>query len=508
MKFAAMTRRLAGTSRAPRAWPLLIAGGLLAAPAGMVAQSDHYAADAPRTNDPRVGLKPGLDNAGEAIEHLKLVAHQPRPASFFDSATAGKHEFVNADLAFSGNYIFQGNYNGLQIWDMSNPKKPTLRTAVVCPGGQGDPRFTESPLHVGRGDARPPGLRRAGRGGHRQRRAVPRRPHLRYQRPRPPEAGRRRSDLPRLAHPHPGDGPERHRQRLRLRLGTSVVRREGELAGCSGRRPDEDPNTSLFRIDVIKVPLASPQDAKIVNSPRALRGFRPATSPASGRAAITARARRPPPRRTSATTSPSSGGRARCRRVLGQRHPARHPRPGQPEAHRRGERPELRLLALGDLQQRRLEGALYRRMGRRERWPAAGPPTRRNGARTRSTLWRMASSRRRASTSCRRCRREHENCVAHNGSLIPVPGRDIMVQAWYQGGLSVFDFTDPAHPVEIAFFDRGPASDGAWWTWVATGPRTGTTATSSAPRSHAGWICSSSSRATSSRRTRSRRRSW
>jgi hypothetical protein len=51
---------------------------------------------------------------------------------------------------------------------------------------------------------------------------------------------------------------------------------------------------------------------------------------------------------------------------------------------------------------------------------------------------------------------EQENCVAHNGSLIPVPGRDIMVQAWYQGGISVFDFSDAAHPVEIAFFDRGP----------------------------------------------------
>lgn len=62
-----------------------------------------------------------------------------------------------------------------------------------------------------------------------------------------------------------------------------------------------------------------------------------------------------------------------------------------------------------------------------------------------------------------------ENCVAHNGSLIPVPGRDIMVQAWYQGGISVFDFTDPAHPVEIAFFDRGPMSAtelelGGYWS--------------------------------------------
>ncbi len=49
-----------------------------------------------------------------------------------------------------------------------------------------------------------------------------------------------------------------------------------------------------------------------------------------------------------------------------------------------------------------------------------------------------------------------ENCVAHNGSLIPIPGRDVMVQAWYQGGVSVFDWTDASHPTEIAFFDRGP----------------------------------------------------
>src|SRR5690606_32074501 len=49
-----------------------------------------------------------------------------------------------------------------------------------------------------------------------------------------------------------------------------------------------------------------------------------------------------------------------------------------------------------------------------------------------------------------------ENCVAHNGSLIPIPGRDVMVQAWYQGGINVFDWTDPNNPIEIAFFDRGP----------------------------------------------------
>ena len=70
---------------------------------------------------------------------------------------------------------------------------------------------------------------------------------------------------------------------------------------------------------------------------------------------------------------------------------------------------------------------------------------------------------------------EQENCVAHNGSLIPVPGRDIMSQAWYQGGVSVFDFTDSAHPIEIAFFDRGPIdakqliTGGFWSTYWFNG---------------------------------------
>jgi hypothetical protein len=63
---------------------------------------------------------------------------------------------------------------------------------------------------------------------------------------------------------------------------------------------------------------------------------------------------------------------------------------------------------------------------------------------------------------------EQENCVAHNGSLIPIPGRDVMVQAFYQGGLTIFDWTDIKHPKEIGFYDRGPidgtrmVSGGSW----------------------------------------------
>lgn len=54
-----------------------------------------------------------------------------------------------------------------------------------------------------------------------------------------------------------------------------------------------------------------------------------------------------------------------------------------------------------------------------------------------------------------------ENCVSHNGGLIPVPGRDIMAQGWYQGGVNVIDFTDPDHPKELAYFDRGPIDTAA-----------------------------------------------
>ena len=90
---------------------------------------------------------------------------------------------------------------------------------------------------------------------------------------------------------------------------------------------------------------------------------------------------------------------------------------------------------------------------------------------------------------------DQENCVAHNGSLIPIPGRDVMVQAWYQGGISVFDWTDASHPKEIAFFDRGPMDADASGRAAARGPPTGTTASSSAPKSRAGSTSTSSWRA-------------
>jgi hypothetical protein len=127
---------------------LLFTAGMLVAPVVLPAQSDHYSPDAPRTDDPRARLKAGYDNAGTATKNLKFVVHEPIMASFYDSATAGKNEFVNADMAFQGNYVFQGNYYGFQVWDISNPKKPILRTSFVCPGGQGDPSVYHNLLFI------------------------------------------------------------------------------------------------------------------------------------------------------------------------------------------------------------------------------------------------------------------------------------------------------------------------------------------------------------------------
>ena len=163
-----------------------------------------------------------------------------------------------------------------------------------------------------------------------------------------------------------------------------------------------------------------------------------------------------------------SGGRTRRRRVRRHGTVARHPRHAEPDAHRRSRRLQLLILALGDVQQRRIDGAVLRRVGRRRRgvlpqgrpedWGADAIFKIVNGKMEFQSYYKLPAP-----------QTALENCVAHNGSLIPIPGRTIMVQAWYQGGISVFEWTDPKHPHEIAFFDRGPndgtrAMGGGFWS--------------------------------------------
>jgi hypothetical protein len=191
------------------------------------------------------------------------------------------------------------------------------------------------------------------------------------------------------------------------------------------------------------------------------------------------------------------GDRARRGRLLGQRDPLRHLEPGRSGPGRRGHRSQLRLLALGHLQQRRHEGDLHRRVGRGERAALPGHRPPEWGA---NAIFDIVDGRMQLASYYKlpAPQTELENCVAHNGSLVPVPGRDIKVQAWYQGGVSVFDFTDSANPVEIAFFDRGPLS-ARRSSPAATGPPTGTTDTSTGRRSRGASTCWSWCRASTSR---------
>jgi hypothetical protein len=432
--------------------PLLSLALVAAAPA-LRAQAGSAS---PKAIDPRVGLRAGWKDAGEAAMNLRLVWHRDRPDGFFDAANLGNFGFLNSDLAFKGDYVFQGNFNGFQIWDISNPAGPALRTTFVCPGGQGDLSVYRNLLFMSVEEIR--GRVDCGTQG------VP--DTVSAERFR----GVRIFDISDLDHPkqvaavQTCRGSHTHTLVLDPRdtanvyiyvSGTSVVRSPNELAGCSGRPPEEDPNTSLFRIEVIRVPLAAPQEAKVVNMPRIFAdsagriaglwmggnhgegtqttsqtnqchditvytAIGLAAGACSGNGILLDISDPANPKRVAAVSDPN----------FAYWHSATFNNDGTKVLYtdewggglaprcRATDRPEWGADAIFTLRGHELHEAGY--------FKVPAPQT------------------------------EQENCVAHNGSLIPVPGRDIMVQAWYQGGVSVFDFTDPAHPKEIAFFDRGP----------------------------------------------------
>jgi hypothetical protein len=238
--------------------------------------------------------------------------------------------------------------------------------------------------------------------------------------------------------------------------GTGSVRSGEELTGCSGLDPKEDPNTALFSIDIIQVPLAAPQNAKIVNRPRifadastgAINGLWPGGNHGEGsqKTSVTNQCH-------DITVFPEVGLAAGACAGNGILLDIRDPKN------------PVRLDQVADRNFAYWHSATFNNDGTkviftdewgggtRPRCRATDPPNWGADAifdvvdkkLTFGGYYKMPAA-----------QTEQENCVAHNGSLIPVPGRDIMVQGWYQGGVSVFDFTDSAKPVEIAFFDRGP----------------------------------------------------
>jgi hypothetical protein len=238
--------------------------------------------------------------------------------------------------------------------------------------------------------------------------------------------------------------------------GTSYVRPGEELAGCSGKDPSADPNTSLFSIDVIQVPLAAPETAKIVSSPRvfadlqtgAVDGLWKGGNHGDGT------------QKTSSTNechditvysavglaAGACSGNGILLNISDPVHPVRLDAVSDPNYafwHSASFNNDGTKVLFTD----EWGGGVQPRCRATDpiNWGADAIFTLSKGKLTLAAYYKMPAA-----------QTEMENCVAHNGSLIPIPGRDIEVQAWYQGGISIVDFTDAAHPIEIGYFDRGP----------------------------------------------------
>lgn len=450
-------------------------------------------------SDPRAKLTPGLYDAGETamgLKHLLLLkkpdafqlgsdnpddpkvqktlgdlgigdtSKMPKPTQLVIAQLA----FSNSDLAFQGDHLFQGNFYGLNIYDISNPAQTKLLTSLVCPGGQGDVSVYKNLLFMsvempnGRLDCgtqgfpaeAPPAAGQANQ------------PHL-------PAAqkdrfrGVRIFDISEISNPkqvadiQTCRGSHTHtlvidpndKNNVYIYVsGTSFVRQDEELAGCSSGTPDKNPNTAQFRIDVIKVPVAAPQNAKIVSSPRVFMDPRSGELAGLSSAATHGTGKPTPTDQCHDITVYSAIGLA-AGACSGNGILLDIKDPANPK----------RLDAVNDPNYSYWHSASFSNDGKKvlftdewgggmgarcrpndpNKWGADAVFHLNNDKLTFASYYKMPAA-----------QGDTENCVAHNGSLVPVPGRDIVVQAWYQGGVSVMDFTDADHPVEIAYFDRGP----------------------------------------------------
>jgi uncharacterized protein (DUF305 family) len=462
--------------------------------------------------DPRAGLAAGFDDAGQAISNMELVASLAKPAGFFDPNNpsglpptrfqeetaepgddaadeadreqAGEEadeeadeeyarypllSFANTDMAFSGDVLVAGSYHGFNVYRLQDDGMPELMSSIVCPGGQGDVSIVGDLLIMSVEETR--GRLDCGLQGVNEDVSPERFRGIRVfdisDLTRPVQVGAVQTC--RGSHTHSVvAGPGDDGRIIVYNSGTSSVREEDELEGCIDESPGDD-RTALFRIDVIEIPVDDPSRARIVDSPAVfadpetgvLAGLwrggdhgddtqetyrtdqchditvfperRLAAGACSGNGIVFDISDPLKPQRIDAVVDPG----------FAYWHSATFNNDGTKviftDEWGGGMRPRCRAYdplewgadAIYDIVDGRLEAAGYFKM------PA--PQV------------------------------DEENCVAHNGSIIPVPGRDIFVQAWYQGGISVVDFTDSANPVEIAFFDRGPIDDedlvlGGFWS--------------------------------------------
>ncbi|MEO2197153.1 MAG: DUF305 domain-containing protein [bacterium] len=433
--------------------------------------------------DPRVGLAAGFHDAGQAAWNMALIATRPKPDGFHDPnlpagrptptepseedvpeekdtdepARSGLLNFANTDLAFSGDLLFEGNYHGFSAYRVESPVSPQLVSSVVCPGGQGDVSVVGDLLIMSVEQTR--GRLDCGLQGVAEPVSTERFRGIRIfdvsdmRLPRQVAA----VQTCRGSHTHTVvTDPDDEGNIYVYGSGTSSVRPGEELDGCSGGAPLENPDTALFRIDVIEIPLTRPEEARIVSRPYVFRDSE------SGAVAglWDGGDHGPGTQRTRATNQchditayPEIGlaaGACSGNGILFDISDPVNP---------------IRLDEVVDPGFAYWHSATFNNDGTKviftDEWGGGGR------ARCRASdprdwgadaIFDIVDGKMqfRSHYKLPAPQTEQENCVAHNGSLVPVPGRDIFVQAWYQGGISVIDFTDSSNPVEIAFFDRGP----------------------------------------------------
>ncbi len=446
----------------------------------------------PPTPDPRVGLRPGrmapwpkdttrryiVEPAAEAIWNLKLLSNSKTPEPLTGA--------TNSDLAFIGKYAIQGNYDGYQVWDISNPSKVKSAMTYVCRGSQSDVSVYGNLLFVsgeatsGRVDCGLQGVPDSV--SHDRFRGIR---VFRYDNIADPKYIASVQTC-RGSHTHTVVVDPKDDKNVYIYVsGSAGVRSPSELPGCLAA-PD-DPNTSLFRIEVIQVPLDAPEKAQIVGFGKIFNdlGPRPVhaepVDPNAGRG-------RGGAGRGGAAGAGGRGGRG----GRGGAGPALPPgmRAGPNQCHDITVYPAIglaggacggygllldvsdvknpkRIFAAADSNMSFWHSATFSNDGKKvlfsdewgggtaprcrvtdkKEWGANALFTIENNAMQFKSYYKMPAA-----------QTNFENCVAHNGSLIPIPGREVMVQGWYQGGISIFDWTDVNNPVEIAYHDRGPTS--------------------------------------------------
>jgi hypothetical protein len=410
--------------------------------------------------DPRVGLKAGLFDAGIAASNMELIANVKRPEGFVNAAQLGDIFYANSDLAFSGNTLYLGSFRGFQIFDVSNPAQPVLKSSLVCPGGQGDVSIHQNLLFMS--VEMPNGRVDCGAQGAPMTPTPERFGGVRIFDISDPMKPKQVASVQtcRGSHTHTLVTNPRDASKVYIYVsGAGMVRDAAELAGCSGKRPQEDPNTAYFRIEVIEVPVAAPQNARIVNAPRIF------ADSAGNPMGLWKGGAHGEGTQSTATTDhchditvyPEMGVAAGA--CSGNGILLDITDPANPKRLHEVSDPNFAYWHSATFNNDATKVLFTDEWGggMAPRCQATDKPT--WGADAIFELHDKRHLQHAGYYKLPAAQSAAENCVAHNGSLVPVPGRDIMAQSWYQGGISVFDFTDPKNPVEIAYFDRGPQSD-------------------------------------------------